>query len=249
MKRIITMVLLTLTACLLYSCINDGHNDGNTSAKDDLQVQYFYTYDYLWNTYNHESNYAPYGHYSKITNKDYEGSQGCDFLGIAIKVAHLVEDEEDEINGYSVQEEYMSFNDEANYDSEITEWRLAYYIANDLFEWNKIQKHNNKGYYYEYRYTFSSLSMLLPELKFLPDNMDCNFEEETLEIFKRNYYDLKDKPIYQAENSYGCRKYPIGFYSSGKPIYLYVMRGKNIDGIPDGTIVVTMTPSWFSGAH
>ena len=246
MKKIINLVILTSFVCMLYSCMNDGQNTNASKAQKEPEIQYCYTYDYLWHVYIHESNYAPYGHFSEITNKDYEGANNAEFLGIAIKLAHQVEDENDVINGYSVQEKYLPFNDEANYDSEITEWRLAYYIAEDLFEWNKEQEHNYSGYHYKYKYAFSNLATFLPELKFLPDNMDDNFEEEPLEIFKRNYYNLKDKPIYQANNSYGCREYPIGFSSSGKPYCLYVLRSKNIDGIPDGTIIVTRYPDWFT---
>lgn len=244
MKKIINLVILTSFVCMLYSCMNDGQNSNAAKEQKEPEIKYFYTYDYLWHVYIHESNYAPYGHYSEITNKDYEGSNRADFLGIAVKVAHLVDDENDVINGYSIQEKYLSFNDEANYDSEITEWRLAYYIANDLFEWN--QKPSGEWPHCVYKYAFSNLATFLPELKFLPDNMDGNFEEEPLEIFKRNYYNLKDKPIYQANNSYGCREYPIGFNSSGKPYFLYVLRSKNIDGIPDGTIIVTRHPGWFT---
>ena len=242
MKRITIMVLLTLTVCLLYSCINDGQKDGNTSAKDEPQVQCFYTYDILW-TYStiYDRDYTT----TIVKNGDNSNHEFAYYGGLAVKVAYTVAD--DSPSGYSIHEEYLQFDDEANYDSEIYEWRLACNIAYDLFRWNCENSYTKGGYFKQDLYY---IAQLLTEIRNLPSNIDDNMDHEISEIFKKNYYDLKEKPIYSPEKGYGFREYPYDLGRDGKPKSSIRLKrfdqvrrlGKysqdKIDGMPNGTLIL-----------
>lgn len=237
MKKISVLIMLFCTMGLLSSCQNIGQKKENNREEKTNDTCYFYTYDYIYKEISGRNKIV-------IVSKDYEGQEIADFVGIAVKKACWIDDENDIIWGQSLQENYIKFDDEVNYDSEIYEWRLAYYIAEDLFDWNK-RLIKGELFKYEYKYSFSILAHLLMEVPNLPNNVDGNMEEEPLEIFKKNYYNLKDSPIYPATNGYGIREYPIGYYKSGKPSFLYLIRAKDIEGIPNGTLIITRLPSYF----
>ena len=254
MKRITIMVLLTLTVCLLYSCINDEQT--SKTSKTQEKIEYFYTYDILWIN-DKPVRDEKLGGERSIQTVIKNGIKNTDdfdkFGGLTIKVAHKVAD--DSPMGYSLHEEYLQYDDEANYDSTIYEWWLAYNIAYDLYDWNRTYKPSSLKTYF--KTDLGVLAALLSEVRNLPSRIDeSDMDYDFKEIFKENYYDLKGATIYAPQQGYGYRNYPYKYASSSKPKNsiriirhdkLNIYRHNNdpkydtpkVEGVPDGAIIIT----------
>ncbi|MBR4137801.1 MAG: hypothetical protein IKU05_05260 [Bacteroidales bacterium] len=253
MKKVFKLVMLTIFACMMFSCIDDEQNKETSKAQDEPKPEYFYTYDILW--------YYPIFYYDKlagerdsiiiIKNGDNPKNKSAIFGGLAIKLACRIPT--NSTDGNSVKEVYLRFDNEANYDSEIFAWRLAYNIGHDLFEWNKDHKYINGEGHISFKTNLDELTHCLSEIRYLPNIVDTNMNNEIIEIFKRNYYDLKEKPIYPPEKGYGYRKYPLEFERNGmiknsikltqynklERLGLVYSPTKKAEGIPDDAIIIT----------